>query len=259
MPAESNFARAVLTAVLLTAAIPPVAAQWADIPNTGPTTKDGKPDLSAPTPRAPDGKPDLGGVWMMNAKGFSEGLADYVDGGLPLQLWAQALTDERGANGAGRVPTARCLPPGIPMLASSTIAHPLKIVQQQSLVVMMYEYFGEFRQVFLDGRSLPHEPNPTWLGYSVGRWDGDKLTVDSTGFNGKFWLDTPGNPATDALHITERYQRPDYGHLELQMTIDDRQAYTKPWTFTMRMHLITDGDLYEYVCNENERDGAHNR
>lgn len=196
---------------------------------------------------------------MMDAKGFSEGLADYVDGGLPLQMWAQALTDERGANGAAGVPTARCLPPGIPMLSTSTIAHPLKIVQQEGLVVMLYEYFGEFRQVFLDGRSLPHEPNSTWLGYSVGRWDGDKLIIDSAGFNGKIWLDTPGHPATDALRITETYQRPDYGHLELRMTIDDRQAYTKPWTVAMKMHLVTTGDLYEYVCNENEKDAAHAR
>jgi hypothetical protein len=259
MPAERNLSSAVLAAVLLIATIPPVIAQWDNIPNKGPKTKDGKPDMSAPTPRAPDGKPDLNGVWMMDAKGFSEGLGDYVDGGLPLQLWAQALTDERGANGAAGTPTARCLSPGIPMLASSTIAHPIKIVQQQSLVVILYEYFGEFRQVFLDGRSLPHEPNPTWLGYSVGRWDADKLIIDSAGFNGKIWLDTPGDPATDALHITERYQRPDYGHLELQMTIDDRQAYTRPWTVTMRMHLVTDADLYEYVCNENERDAAHTR
>jgi hypothetical protein len=198
-------------------------------------------------------------MWAIDAKGFSEGLADYLDGGLPMQMWAQALTDERQTNGAAATPTARCLPPGIPMHAVSTIAHPLKIAQRQDLTVILYEYFGEFRQVFLDGRLVPKEPNPTWLGYSIGRWSGSELVVDSIGFNGKIWLDTAGHPATDALHIIESFRRRDYGHLELRMTIDDQQAYTVPWTVTMKMHLVSEGDLLEYVCNENERDALHTR
>jgi hypothetical protein len=137
--------------------------------------------------------------------------------------------------------------------------HPIKIIQQPNLVVLLCEYFGEFRQVFLDGRTLAKDPNPTWMGYSVGRWDGNVLIVDSTGFNGKIWLDTPGHPATDALHITERFERPDSGHLEVQLTIDDPQAYTKPWTVRLEMHLLPDGDLLEYVCNENEKDAPHVR
>ena len=164
-----------------------------------------------------------------------------------------------GSNVAAGTPTARCLPPGIPMHTLSTIAHPLKIVQQPSLIVILYEYFGEFHQIFLDGRTLEKDPNPTWLGYSIGRWDGRDLVVDSSGFNGKIWLDTPGHPATDALHISERFHRLDYGHLTVRMTIDVRQAYTKPWTVTVNMHLVTTGDLLEYVFNENEKDAPHSR
>ena len=221
--------------------------------------KPGWPDLLAPTPLAPDGHPDLSGMWAIDAQGFSESLDDYLDGGVSMRLWAQAVIAERQMNGAGAVPTARCLPPSIPMHVIGTIAHPMKIVQQHSLIAILYEYFGEFRQVFLDGRSLPGALNPTWLGYSVGRWDGNELIVDSTGFNGKIWLDTVGHPVTDALQVEERFRRRDFGHLKLQITIDDRQAYAKPWTVTMKMHLVTQGDLLEYVCNENERDVAHTR
>jgi hypothetical protein len=141
----------------------------------------------------------------------------------------------------------------------SSIVHPIKIVQQPNLVVILYEYFGEFRQVFLDDRTLAKDSNPTWLGYSVGGWDGSALVVDSSGFNGRIWLDTPGHPATDALRIRERFERPDYGHLVLQLTIDDPQAYTRPWTVTLRMHLLPEGELLEYVCNENEKDAQHAR
>lgn len=184
--------------VLLTA-IAPLIGQWVNVPNTTPKTKDGKVDLAAAAPVAGDGKPDLSGAWAIDLKGFSEGLADYLEGGLPMQQWAQALVLERGSNGGAGTPTARCLPPGIPMQLLSTIAHPMKIVQQPNLIVILYEYFGEFRQIFLDGRTLEKDPNPTWLGYSIGRWDGKDLVVDSRGFNGKIWLDTAGHPATDTI------------------------------------------------------------
>jgi hypothetical protein len=249
---------AALPCVILLMASVPLIAQWERVPNKTPLTKDGKPDLTAATPLAPDGRPDLSGTWSLNANGFSENLGAYLKPGeLPIQQWAQALTDERGVNGCARVPTARCLPPGIPLLAISAIVHPFKIVQQPSLLVILYEYFGEFRQIFLDGRKLPQDPNPAWLGYSVGRWTGNALVVDRAGFNGKIWLDTIGHPATDALHITERFERRDYGHLDMQLTIDDHQAYTKPWTVALRMHLLPDGELLEYVCNENEKDTKH--
>jgi hypothetical protein len=254
-----DFALATVTAILLLLR-PPLIAQWTNVPNPIPQGKDGKPDLTAPAPREVGGKPDLSGIWGIDAEGFDEGLAGYLGGGeLPMRLWAQALTEERGANGAAGTPTAKCLPPGIPMLVIGSIEHPFKIIQRPDLVTILYEYFGEFRQIFLDGRKPVKDPNPTWFGYSVGHWDGNSLVVDSAGFNGKIWLDTAGHPATEALRTTERFERTDYGHLILQMTIDDPLAYTKPWTVTMHMHLVTSGDLFEYVCNEDEKDAAHVR
>ena len=136
-------------------------------------------------------------------------------------------------------------------------AYPLKIIQEPDLVVILYEDSGEFRQVFLDGRILLKDPNPTWLGSSVGRWDGDTLVVDSKGFNDKIWLDLAGHPTTDALHITERFRRRTFGQLDLQLTLNDPKAYTKPWTVTETLHLVPDNELLEYVCNENEKDLKH--
>ena len=124
-------------------------------------------------------------------------------------------------------------------------------------MVILYEFFGENRQIFLDGRLLSRDPEPTWLGYSVGRWEGDALVVDSTGFNGKTWLDGAGHPSTEALHITERFRRRDFGHLDLQLTIEDPKAYKKPWTVAVPLHLFTEGELLEFVCNENEADVKH--
>ena len=125
-------------------------------------------------------------------------------------------------------------------------------------MVILYEVFGQFRQIFLDGRTLPQDPNPTWLGYSVGRWDGDTLVVDTSGFNGKTWLDVRGHPTTEALHVTERFRRRDFGHLDIQLTIDDPKAYTKPWTVNLLpLHFDGDNELLEDVCNENEKDLKH--
>jgi hypothetical protein len=249
-------------AVLLAAYVP--AAQWLNVPTKGiPRTKDGKPDLTAPAPRKPDGKPDLSGIWQMDrniaARYGANRLANFKPGELPILPWADALSKERmtGAH-VSEYPSANCLPPGIPILNDSSFGYPLKIVQEPDLVVILYEDMWTFRQIFLDGRTLPKDPNPTWLGYSVGRWDGDVLAVDSTGFNGKTWLDvSSGHPSTDALHIKERFHRRDYGHLDLQLTIDDPKAYTKPWTVAETMQIYPDNELIEYVCNENEKDRKH--
>jgi len=242
----------------------PAAAQWLNVPTKGiPRTKDGKPDLSAPAPRKPDGKPDLAGIWhgdRQNNKygpGGSGLATDFKPGEFPIQPWAEALTKERmtGAR-ASEYPGANCLPSGIPIIEPQP-DFPLKIIQEPGLVVILYETYGVFRQIFLDDRTLPKDPNPTWLGYSVGRWDGDALVVETAGFNGKTWLDLAGHPSTDALHITERFQRRDFGHLDIQLTIDDAKAYTKPWTVTFWMQLLADTELLEYVCNENEKDLKH--
>jgi hypothetical protein len=250
-----------LVAAMLTLATAPAAAQWLNVPTKGiPRTKNGSPDFSAPAPRKPDGKPDLSGIWKgdaENAKYLHDVAADFKPGEFPFQRWAEALTKDRTTNAhASEFPPARCLPVGIPIEDTQPIV-PRKIIQEPDLVVILNE-IGSFRQIFLDGRALPKDPNPTWLGYSVGRWDGDALVVDTTGFNGKAWLDdSKGHPSTDALHITERFRRRDFGHLDLQLTIDDPKAYTEPWTMNLKMQLLADTELLEYVCNENEKDLKH--
>ena len=248
--------RKVATLLILVCAASP--AQWLHVPTkSSPRTKDGKPDLAAPAPRRPDGKPDLTGIWgTVSPKYLANLAADFKPGDFPIQAWAEALTKERMTGiHAGEESNANCLPQGVPRIDATP--NPFKILQEPDLVVILYEAFGQFRQVYLDGRALPRDPNPTWLGYSVGRWDGDTLVVETTGFNGKTWLDQAGHPTTDALRVTERYHRRDFGHLAIQVTIDDPKAYTKPWTVTEPMQLFADTDLIEFVCNENEKDLKH--
>jgi hypothetical protein len=240
----------------------PLTAQWLNVPTKGvPLTKDGKPDLSAPAPLTKDGKPDLSGVWMTprsSLKYLRDLASDFKPGELPIQAWAEALTKERIAANGSEIPAAKCLPRGIPIAdASGAVNYPLQLVQQPDLVVVLYEGMGLSRRIYLDGRRLAADPNPTWMGYSTGRWDRDALVVESTGFNGKMWLDLAGHPTTEALRITERFLRPDFGHLELSLTIDDPKAYTKPWSVTETLELSLDTDLLEYVCNENEKDLKH--
>jgi hypothetical protein len=240
-------------------------AQWLSVPTKGiPRTKDGKPDLSAPAPRKSDGKPDISGIWLADGptsrKYLQDLSADFKPGQAPIQPWAEALAKKRMTDaGAREAPAAHCLPQGIPILdASGTAGYPLKIIQEPDLVVVLYEALSQFRQIFLDGRELAKDPNPTWLGYSVGRWEGDVLVVDSTGFNGKTWLDVvAAHPSTEALHITERFRRRDFGHLDLTLTIDDPKAYTKPWSVTETLQISPDTELLEFVCNENEKDLKH--
>ncbi len=134
---------------------------------------------------------------------------------------------------------------------------PFKIIETPGLVIVLYEAFSLYRQIFTDGRELPKDPNPSWLGYSVGKWEGDTLVVDSIGFNDKTWLDQLGYPHSDALHVTERFHRRDLGHMELQITIHDPKMYTKPWTISEDPHLLADTELLEFICNENNRDLPH--
>jgi len=234
-----------------------LSGQWLNVPANVPKTRDGKPNLGAPAPRRPDGKPDLSGIWFGDEanKKYADLAADFKAGEFPIQPWAEALSKERITRGLAW-PPAHCLPPSIPMLDGASV-FPLKIIQEPDLMVILYEFFGEVRQMFLDGRSLAKDPNPAWLGYSVGRWEGDVLVVETTGFNDKIWLDLYGHPSTESLHITERFRRRDFGHLDLQLTIDDPKTYNKPWTVALPLHLFTDGDLLEFVCNENEKDASH--
>jgi hypothetical protein len=257
------FTNAAGGALLVLSVLSPFAfAQWLNYPTPDiPRTPDGKPNLFAAVPRTPDDKPDLSGIWRLEKDPFKylrNIAADFKPGESFMQPWAAALTKERMSGiHASEDPAAHCLPPGIPILDNSSAAgYPLKIVQGPKLVMVLYEALSQFRQIFLDGRPLPTDPNPTWLGYSVGRWERDVLVVDTTGFNGKTWLDLVGHPSTEALHVTERLRRLDFGHLNLQLTIDDPKAYTKLWTVTLTMQLAADTDLLEYVC-ENEKDLKH--
>ena len=242
------------------------AAQWTDYPlKNVPRLADGRPNLSAPAPKASDGRPDLSGVWWVRAtdangnsgqpRFFINLAADAKPGEATMLPWALAFVKEQVSTLGKNHPVSKCLPPGVPL--SYTAGAPFKIVQTPDLVVMLYEYSNSFRQVFMDGRALPRDPQPTWVGYSVGRWDGDTLVVETAGFNDKTWLDGIGHPHTEALRVTERIRRRDFGHLEMQMTIDDPKAYEKPWTASMPAELAASTDVMEYVCAENEKSLQH--
>jgi hypothetical protein len=236
----------------------PLAAQWLHVSDSSiPRTKDGKPNLAAPAPRKADGKPDLAGLWQAPGPKYLRDLAaDLKPGDVPMLPWAAAITKERiTGKDAGLESDANCLPMGVPKINATP--NPFKIVQNPDEVIILYEAFGIYRQIYMDGRGLPDDPNPTWMGYSVGKWDKDTLVIESAGFNGKTWLDQAGHPTTEALHVTERFRRPDFGHLKMDVTIDDPKAYTKPWTVTEEMNLIPDSELLEFICNENNRDIPH--
>jgi hypothetical protein len=210
-----------------------------------------KPVKSGPAPRASDGKPDLSGIWSPD-RTFIYDISSSLKPGeqLPLHPWAAKLAQDRMSKDD---PEANCLPAGVPRMAP----YPWKIVQTPKLVVFLYEgNIHTYRQVFLDGREHPPDLNPSWYGDSTGKWEGDTLVVDSVGFNDQFWFDFAGHPHTEQLHVVERYRRPDSGHLDYDVTIEDAGAYTKP--FTMHGHsVITPGELMEYVCNENNQDVPH--
>src|SRR5437667_303004 len=237
----------VLAAILL--------AQWANIPlpNT-PRTPDGKPNISAPAPKTPDGRPDLSGIWRVGEGRYLQNIATDV-GEAPFQPWAAALYKERAdALGKGR-PSERCIPHGIPdaMLVRNS---PFKIVQTPGMVVILYEEFNHYRQIFTDGRGFPPETNESWYGYSVGKWEGDTLVAETVGLNSQAWLDDPGHPRSEAMRVTERFHRRDFGHLDVQITFDDPKTYTKPWSAAISFDLYPDTELIESIC-ENEKDRAH--
>jgi hypothetical protein len=248
-------------AVLLATAVSGhLSAQWLNYPTAGiPRGRDGKPNLSAPAPRAADGKPDLSGVWMADGQTYFFDLAAGLKPEDVVMLpWAKELQQKRIDNEHGDDPLSRCLPHGVPRINTNGL-FPFKIIQTPGLVVILYEQLSLFRQIFLDGRKLAKDVNPTWLGYSTGRWDGDTLVIETTGLNGKAWLDTQkSRPATDALHVTERFRRANFGTLEVVATIDDSKTYSKPWTTTtQKMFLQLDTDILEFICNENEKDLSH--
>jgi hypothetical protein len=242
--------RLILSLVVLGAV--PLSAQWLNYPAA-------KAALTAPAPKAADGKPDLSGVWQAEGQEFFFDLASGLKPEDVVMLpWAQALQQRRVERAHGDDPLARCLPHGVPRINTNGL-FPFKIVQTPGLVVILYEQLYLFRQVFLDGRKLMTNPNPAWLGYSTGRWDGDTLVIETSGFNDQTWLDTEkGHPASDALHVTERFHRKNFGTLEVQATIDDPKTYAEPWTSKIqKMNLQQGTDILEFICNENEKDQTH--
>ncbi len=242
-------------AMILCVMIASLSAQWPSHRTPGlARTPDGKPDLSAPAPRSSDGKPDLSGVWMAR----NTGSLFYVTQDLKpeeIRPWAAAIYKQRADDYRKDTDGIRCLPPG-PKAGIAVGNFPMKIIETPNLVAVLYEYQTVFRQIFTDGRALPEDPNPTWMGYSVGQWDGDTLIVTTSGYNDRTTLDLAGHPHTEALRLTERYHRRDAGHMDLKVTFDDPKAYTRPWTLNVELDLLPDGDLIEYVC-ENERDAPH--
>jgi hypothetical protein len=236
-------------AAIVTLAAASAPAQWIQYPTAGlPRTADGRPDLNAPAPRTPDGKPVIAGLWRPAPTIISD-MGRGVT--VPARPWAEELLKRRIADNARDDPSAKCIVGGVPR--NDFVPYPFKILQTPGIVVILYEAILSFRQIFTDGRELPKDPNPAWLGYSVGRWDGDAFVVTSTGFNDDVWLDNLGRPATGQLRVTERFIRRNLGKMDIEVTIDDPKAYTKPWTSTQPLVLVPDGELIEYICDENNK------
>ena len=248
---------------LLASMVTPALAQWPrQAAKKLPRTSDGKVDLNARAPRTAWGTPDLSGVWEMYAEGdpgppllLLNLAANLKPGDVQMLPWAEQLYKERLANNGKDHPGAQCLPSGMP--EKDTVPAPYKIVQTPELIVFLYESRTIYRQIFMDGRPLPTDPFPTWQGYSVGHFDGDTLVIETAGFNGKTWLDMAGHPATEAMHLTERFTRRDIGHMDVQFIIDDPKAYAKPWTVSAKIHLVPLDDVQEYICEENNKAPPH--
>jgi hypothetical protein len=244
--------------VLAAAATTTLGAQWEPYPSKNvPRTSDGKVDLAAAPRRTADGKIDLAGFWMPTdrVKHLLNLSADLKPGSVPLQPWAQGVYRERIETNGKDHPGARCWPSGIP--EKNNIPDGVKVVQTPDLMLFLHESRTIYRQIFTDGRPLPRDAQPTWMGYSVGRWEGDTFVVDTIGQNGKTWLDMRGLPATEALRVTERFTRPTVGRIFVDVTIDDPKAYTRPWDVRLSWDLQPDIDLIESICEENNRDLPH--
>ena len=261
-------------ALVLTGAASPVFAQWLRYPTEGiPRKADGTPNLTAPAPRLPDGKPDLSGIWhaaqtppCLDSRGVERpcgsatggsplggNLGRNLPGGkLPYQPWSEKLRDDRLKVMSIDDPHVRCLPDNPPRLW--TLPHLTKALHTPKLLVLMYEVNAMYRQIFIDGRPFPQDMNPTWNGYSVGHWDGDTLVVETRGFRDDLWIDTDGSPMSGDAKMTERIRRPNFGSLEIQVTIDDPKTYTKPFTVTLPEQLEADTEIVDEFCAEGEKD-----
>jgi hypothetical protein len=234
-----------------------LSGQWLHLRTPDiPRTDEGKPNLTAPAPRTPDGKPDLSGLWRPQLNPYNlDVIQDLKDEGI-FRPAAEALFQQRVADFHRSDPVTHCLPAGpLEILTAGGTAH-YRIIQSPKMVVLLYERGVIYRQIFMDGRELPKDPNPTWMGYSVGHWEGDTLVVESAGFNDRTWLDRVGHPHSEDLRVTERFQRVDFGHMRFQITYDDPKTLTRPLSISLAVNYAPDTDMLETVC-ENERDAAH--
>ena len=233
----------------------PAFAQWPAIPSKDiPRLPDGKPNLEAPAPKTADGKPDLTGLWDMDmaAAPFQTVMTDE-EGAKLMKPETAALVATRRQRFATDGPTARCLPVGIAR------AYPgvWRVVQSQELMVVLYG-LNPPREIFLDGRALPADPSPTWLGYSTGHWERDELVVETRGFNGKAWLDVYGHPLSEQARVVERFQRSSFGHMDVQITVDDPGAYSAPFQIKHAFDIFVDKPIAnEVVCNEDNSSLQH--
>ncbi|MGA2715420.1 MAG: hypothetical protein ABSG41_20155 [Bryobacteraceae bacterium] len=251
--------------------MPGTAQEWLKYPTAGvPKKVDGSPNLTAPTPRTADGKPDLSGLWgnyCPTASGTVLCMPEFavpqvfgdigrnIKGGLPYQPWAAEIVKARKAENGKDDPTTHCLPGGVAKLHTSALLR--KIIQIPGLLIFLTERNASYRQIFTDGRPLPKDPDPSWNGYSAGHWDGDTLIVETIGFLDGQWLDRAGSPLTGAARMTEKFRRPNYGTLAIELTVDDPKAYTKPWTIQLNQGIVLNTELMDYICLENEKDATH--
>jgi len=250
------------------AAAPSLFGQWFDYPTAAvPKCPDGKPNLTAPAPRTADGHTDFSGMWGWEAFvpcgkrcGDTQvgqeflNIASRLKGGPPYQPWAAALVKERRGQ-QDKDPNVHCMPRGAPRIWTDDYYK--RIIQTPERLIILTERNMQYRQIFTDGRPLLADPNPTWNGYSTGKWDGDTLVIQTTGFRDDLWLDANGNPLTNAGKMTEKIRRPNFGTLQIEITVDDPKAYAAPWTITMNQPIVLDGELLDYYCLENEKDSAH--
>ncbi len=245
-------------AIMIAAPALLLQGQWLNQPTPGiPRLPNGQPNLAAPTPRTADGKPDLSGLWNRISPKYRVNItADLKPE--EVQPWAKALVQQRTEDLGTNSMNALCLPagPAYSTDADSTSGGMMKIIQTPTVIVILNPDLT-YRQIYLDGRKLETSPNPSWMGYSVGHWDGETLVVDSFGFNDRTWLDTSGHPHTEALRMTERYRRRNAGNLDLEVTLQDPAVYARPWTVSVRAELAPDTELIEYVCNERGVDRDH--
>jgi hypothetical protein len=263
-----------LLCVLLFLSTSTVSAQWVKQRDPRvPSLRDGKPNLSALTPRASDGKPDLSGVWNLDESPippgsppgvglgtrtplhFNDIVASMKPEDVQMEPWAEASLKEHMENPASD-PEGFCQPIGEPSMGAAPT--PRKIVQTPRVIFVLYEGM-DFRQIFLDGHKVAPDAEPRYMGYSSGRWEGDTLVVETVGLNERSWLDRKGHPHSDALRITERFRRRDVGHLEVDVTLTDAKAYRRPIVYKLTLTLMPDDDLFEYFCTENEKDVPHYR